>query len=411
MKVSMSARKKLVIVSEYYSPDPSTTSEIMTAIATHLARDVPVLVLSGTAGSSATAESGRPTVVEIKKRATAKGALVKRALAETMFALRAFFRLLRTLSAGDVVLTVTAPFMLPYAVAAATWLRRGRSILIMHDFYPDVLVLTGLIKPSSLPSLVIHALNATMFRMLSAVVVIGRETEPLLLRYKGVTPDKIHLIPNWATLAAGVRPIRRENRFRQACSHGFVVGLSGNLGFTHDPDVVFEAARLLKDEQQIQFLLSGWGIGYARLHQLQAATPLVNVTLADRVPARELEELLAAANVWIIPYRADMVGVSVPSRLYNLLAVGRPILLVSDAKSDAAQLVNAHDIGWVIPPRDAAKLAVAIRQACAASDDAAMRERAVAVAREFTIDAALKGYDAVVRQLLQMSPSNPEQPQ
>ena len=89
-----------------------------------------------------------------------------------------------------------------------------------------------------------------------------------------MTRDKIRFIPNWATLSPGVRPIRPDNRYRRAHSARFVVGLSGNLGFTHDPLIVFEAARLLRDDPDIHFLLSGWGIGFDRLKQMQSEAEL-----------------------------------------------------------------------------------------------------------------------------------------
>jgi colanic acid biosynthesis glycosyl transferase WcaI len=119
-----------------------------------LAAERPVLVLSGTPGSATndTIASNRPTVVEIKNRIPAKSALIKRAAAETSFAMRIFMALLKRLQRGDVAVTVTAPFMLPYAVAVAARLKRARSALIMHDLYPDVLVMAGLLKPASIPA-------------------------------------------------------------------------------------------------------------------------------------------------------------------------------------------------------------------------------------------------------------------
>jgi glycosyltransferase involved in cell wall biosynthesis len=209
------------------------------------------------------------------------------------------------------------------------------------------------------------------------------------------------MIPNCEKHDARVRPIAEANRFRQPYGSRFVVGLSGNLGFTHDPDVVFEAARLLQDESRVHFLLSGWGVGFARLQQLQTGAALANVTLVGRVPADDLGDLLAAADAWIIPYRANVAGVSVPSRLYNLLAVGRPVLIVSDANADAAQLVRAHDIGWVISPGDAQGLAAAIRQAASADDIDQKRERAAEAARQFSVEAAITRYGILVRGLLQ----------
>src|ERR1700737_918846 len=183
---------KVVVVSQHYPPDSSTTAAIMAAIAGHLALDAPVLVLSGTSGSASAqpGNSNQPTVIEIKNWMPGKAALIKRATAEILFIVRVFLALLRRLQRGDVALTVTAPFMLPYAVAAAARLKRARSALILHDLYPDVLIMAGVLKPASLLTKLIHGANALMFRALNAVVIIGRDTEPLLLRYGGITRDK-----------------------------------------------------------------------------------------------------------------------------------------------------------------------------------------------------------------------------
>lgn len=392
--------EKVVVISQHYPPDTSTTAAIMWKIAEHLAAERPVLVLSGWAGSATQdpAPSKRPVVVEIKNRMAAKGALIKRAAAEACFTVRAFIAALKALRRGDVVLTVTAPFMLPYAVAAAARLKRARSALIMHDLYPDVLVMAGLLKPASIPAKAIRAANALMFRALDAVVIIGRDTEQLLLRYGGITRDKIRFIPNWATLPPGVRPIRADNRYRRALAARFVVGLSGNLGFTHDPLIVFEAARLLRDDADIHFLLSGWGIGFQRLKEMQSEAGLPNVTLRDRVEDDHLEEFLAAANVWLIPYRKDVAGVSVPSRFYNLLAVGRPVILVSEPDAEAALTVTEHDVGWVTRPGDAGELASTIRLAFL-SEDSDRGERAAAIAGRFNFAAAMSGYSAMIGEL------------
>ena len=392
---------KVVVVSQHYLPDRSTTAAIMSAIAGHLATQAPVLVLSGTPGSKSRepVTSGKPTVVEIKNRMPGKVALFKRAIAEVSFTVRTSWALLLKLRRGDVVLTVTAPFMLPYAVAAAAKLRRARSVLILHDLYPDVLVMAGLLQPSSIVTKVIHGANALMFRALDAVVIIGRDTEQLLSRYRGMTRDKIRFIPNWATLAAAVRPIRLDNRYRRPYAARFVVGLSGNLGFTHDPIIVFEVARLLQDDPDIHFLLSGWGIGFDWLKEKQSYANLPNVTLVDRVEDENLEEFLSAANVWLIPYRKNAAGVSVPSRFYNLLAVGRPVILVSEPDAEAAVTVIEHGVGWVVTPGNADDLARTIRVA-SLREDVSKADRAAKIAERFNFAAAMSSYSLLVRGLL-----------
>jgi colanic acid biosynthesis glycosyl transferase WcaI len=275
----------------------------------------------------------------------------------------------------------------------------------MHDLYPDVLVMAGLLKPGSLVAKAMRGINALMFRALDAVVIIGRDTEKLLLRYGGMTTDQIRFIPNWATLAPAVRPIDAGNRFRRPLAARFVVGLSGNLGFTHDPVIVFEAARLLRDDPQIHFLLSGWGIGFDRLKEMQSEAKLPNVTLVGRVEDGDLEAFLSAANVWLIPYRRDVAGVSVPSRFYNLLAVGRPIVLVSEPDAEAALTVTENNLGWVVTPGRADQLAQAIRTA-ASSTDRAMAERGVAAAGNFSADRALTAYALLIEELLRNPPTS-----
>lgn len=392
---------KIVVVSQHYPPDQGTTAAIMSAIANHLARDVPVLVLSGWAGSASVKpdQSGQPGVIEIKNWMPGKAALIRRATAEIIFVVRVFLALLKTLQRGDVALTVTAPFMLPYAVVAAARLKRARSALIMHDLYPDVLVMAGLLKPSSVLTKAIGAVNALMFRGLNAVIIIGRDTEQLLLRYRGVTRDKIWFIPNWATLVPRLRPIEPDNPYRRAHAARFMVGLSGNLGFTHDPVIVFEAARLLRDDPNIHFLLSGWGIGFERLKEMQSEAGLPNVSLVGRVPDENLEAFLSAADVWLIPYRKNVAGVSIPSRFYNLLAVGRPVLIVSEPDAEAALTVTEYEVGWVVAPGDAGELAKTIRLA-SLSDDPLRAERAAAIARRYNFADAMAGYSALAQKLL-----------
>src|SRR6266513_6472432 len=108
---SMPTPGKIVIVSQHYAPDPSTTAGIVTAIATHLAKAMEVLVLSGASGSPPRQlrNADQPIVIEIRNSMSEKTALRKRALFEIIFATRTFIALLTKLRRGDVVLTGTAP--------------------------------------------------------------------------------------------------------------------------------------------------------------------------------------------------------------------------------------------------------------------------------------------------------------
>ncbi len=124
---------------------------------------------------------------------------------------------------------------------------------------------------------------------------------------------------------------------------------------------------------------------------------LDNVTLLDAVPQASLVEFLSSADVWIIPYRRNIAGVSVPSRLYSLLAVGRAVIVAAEAKTEAALVIDEEQIGWVVPPEDPHQLANAIRLAAANREETRKKgQRAAAAARKYNQEAALARYRAVI---------------
>ncbi|WP_407179630.1 glycosyltransferase family 4 protein [Bradyrhizobium sp. STM 3562] len=394
---------KIVIVSQYYVPFPSTTSHYMTDIAEELARNSKVMVISGAPGSANVSPPGpgKPEIIEIKSWWPGKGALVSRSFADILFSIQALLAVLRHARSEDVLLTVTAPFTLPYAVALAARLRKSAAVLIMHDLYPDSLIMAGLIRASSLLARSLRALNRLMFAHLAGIIIIGRDMAPKLLAYPKVSAAKLSLIPNWASMAAGYREISDDNPFRRRAGGQFIVAMSGNAGYTHDPLSVLEAARLLQDRQDIRFLLSGHGVGWSRIKEIQAASPSPNVTLIERVAETELEDFLAAGDVWLVPYRSNNTGVSVPSRIYNIFAVGRPAIVCSEKDAEAALLLEEEDIGWVTPPENPRALADAILLAASDAGETTKKgRRAAEVASRYTAKTCLGAYRDLMERLL-----------
>lgn len=188
------APRKIVMVSQHFAPDPSTTATYLTAIANGLRQDGEVLVISGTAHSASTPASGtaQPRVVELKTWTPEKDALVRRAIAMALFSVRTFFATLKHVKAGDVVLCVTTPFALPYLVTLATKLRKASAVLLIYDLYPEALVMAGLVRPQSLVARAIRFANGLLFAALDTIITIGRDVEALLLAYGKVTSDRIN---------------------------------------------------------------------------------------------------------------------------------------------------------------------------------------------------------------------------
>lgn len=388
---------KLVIAAQFYPPDTSTTAVYVGKIADSLAADQQVVVISATPGSGRVSPPDKPAVVEIGTWKPSGSALVQRTVAICLLAARMFFSVLRSAGPKDTVFCVTTPFTLPYTVLLAAKLRKAAAVLLIYDLYPEVLEAAGIVRSKSLPVRLIHAANAQLLRRLDAIIVIGRDVPPLIQKYRGVDAGKIHYIPNWALIPIGYRQIDPASRFRAPNASCLIVGLSGNLGFTHDPATVFEAARLLRDDANIHFILSGWGVGWKDLNDLFAKDRLENVTILSPVAENELVEFLSAADLWIIPYRRNVAGASIPSRLYNILAVGRPVIMASEPNSEGALVLNEEAIGWVVPPENPTELARTIREAARDRQSTTDKGlRTANVARKYSEEVALARYRRVV---------------
>jgi len=395
---------KIILVTQHYAPIPNSTSYYMTDIAEDLSRESQVLVITSAPGSASDSPptSGKPEVIEIKSWWPGKSALVSRTFAAVLFSAQVFFAVLKHTGSDDVLLSVTAPFTLPYTVTIAARLRRAASALIIYDFYPDSLVMAGFLRATSFLTRLFRIANKMMFRRLDAIVIIGRDMAPKLLAYPKVSASKITLIPNWVTMRLGYREVSSENPYRRRCGGKFVVAMSGNAGFTHDPMSVLEAARILKDQHDIKFMLSGEGVGWTKIKEMHAASPIPNVTLVERVPESDLEDFLSAGDVWIVPYRKNNTGVSVPSRIYNIFAIGRPSIICSEPDAEAALILKEEDIGWVTPPEDPKALAQVIANAAADAEGTVEKgRRAALIASRYTRQISLGAYRHLMDRLLQ----------
>jgi glycosyltransferase involved in cell wall biosynthesis len=396
-------RGKVILVSQHYAPFPNSTAAYMTEIAQDLAREGQVMVITSTPGSASNSPlvPGKPEVIEIKSWWPAKSALVSRTFAAVLFSIQVFLAVLKHARSDDVLLSVTTPFTLPYTVTLAARLRKAASALIIYDFYPDSLVMAGFVRADAFLTRLLRFANRMTFRLLDAIVIIGRDMAPKVLAYPKVNAERISLIPNWANMRIGYRELDADNPYRQRCGGKFIVAMSGNAGFTHDPMSVLEAARILKDNQDIRFMLSGEGVGWDKIKETQATSPIPNVTFVERVPESELENFLSAGDIWIVPYLKNNTGVSVPSRIYNIFAIGRPTIICSEPEAEAAMLLQEEDIGWVTPPEDPKALAQTIAMAAfnAASTEERGR-RAAVVASRYTPQISLSAYRALMDRLL-----------
>jgi glycosyltransferase involved in cell wall biosynthesis len=264
---------------------------------------------------------------------------------------------------GDKVLVVTNPPLLPFLVTVATKIKKCASVLLVHDVYPEVLVAAGVLKTDSTLFKAIQALAHWLYNQVAAVVVIGRDMANIAIT-KCNEHKKIHLITNWADLDTVNPSFKQENNVLKLhrLLDSFVVQYCGNMGRTHGLEYILESAMKLKDDS-IHFLLIGSGAKKSWLQKQTKDQSLSNVTILPRCTRDHLSEFLNACDLAIISFVPGMSGVSVPSRMYNIMASGKPILAITDSDSELSKVVKEENIGWVVTPGDINSIIEAITDA------------------------------------------------
>jgi len=263
---------------------------------------------------------------------------------------------------GDVALVVTNPPGLPYGIALAALLRRTRYCVLFHDIYPEAAVATGLIARSGLFSGTFKTLRSLLISNSYRAVAIGRYMQSLLCRERDELAKKIVTIENWADLSeVSPNPSAGAGLLVQCgLINKFVVQYAGNIGRTHDVDLLAALAERVQTLEQVHFLVIGGGTNRKRLESSIRRRRLTNMTILDPLPRKRLNDVLNACDVAVIPFIPGMAGVSVPSRMYNIMAAGKPIIGVCESESELARVIKEEGIGWLVPCGDLEVLAASV---------------------------------------------------
>jgi glycosyltransferase involved in cell wall biosynthesis len=361
-----------------YWPEETSTGYFVTGIAEGLAEEREVLVFCaqptyGRRGLRCpTRERYRNVDIRrITSTTFAHDRPLGRALNSLTIAAGLSFHALRRLRADDQVLVVTNPPLLPYAVMLASRLRRAQCALLVHDVYPEVLEAAGTVRQDGLIARAIRRMARWLYRSAHRVVVLGRDMESLVASYLDGAPARVTVIPNWGDVDEIAPSPRQGNRLlaELRLEGKFVVQWLGNMGRTHALEALLLAAATLRENRDVHFLVVGWGARRAWLERETGRRALANVTLLPPCAREELSTYLAACDLALIAFLPGMAGVSVPSRVYNILASGRPLLAVAEPESELSLVIREERVGWMVPPAEPQSIAPAIVAAVAAGPE------------------------------------------
>ncbi|MGB7070950.1 MAG: glycosyltransferase family 4 protein [Pyrinomonadaceae bacterium] len=357
--------KRLWIITELYYPEETSTGYYMTRIAEGLAEDFEVSVLCGQPAYSA-----RGTIAP--KQEIHKGVNIYRAAGTTLDKNIIVFRLInmvtlglsillkaiRNFRRGDRVLVVTTPPSLPFIAAFASLIRGSSYTLLIHDNYPEILLAVGKLSERSLLVQCINYCNRWLYKYARKIIVVGRDMRELVTKKVEGLEIPIAEIPNWAELETVEPAPRSLNPLLEelGLTDKFVLLYAGNMGHPNDLETIVECAESLVEFPQIHFVFLGSGVKKPWLEGERSRRNLTNITLLDPLPRSEQGVFLNACDVGIVSLISRMWGVSMPSRTYNILAAGKPILALADGGSEVARVVEEHHVGRVVNPGDAEQL-------------------------------------------------------
>jgi glycosyltransferase involved in cell wall biosynthesis len=266
---------------------------------------------------------------------------------------------------GDVLIAVTSPPSSPYIAKLVAWCKGATCILRLEDVYPEILVATGMIPTKGVIDTLFGFMNKLLFKSADRVVVLGRDMKALAEKRIGAAGKHIRIIRSWADTDLIVPSPRSENSMLKELGlmEKFVVSCVGNMGRAQAIEFMFEAIALLKDDPRFHFIFIGSGSKRPWMESEIERNGLNNVTIVGQRPRAEQSDFLNACDISVISLLPGVTGAGVPSRTYNLMAAGKPIIAVTREDSEVALLVQEENIGWVVPPIDPHHLAQAIRAA------------------------------------------------
>ncbi|HWW86676.1 MAG TPA: glycosyltransferase family 4 protein [Vicinamibacterales bacterium] len=260
-------------------------------------------------------------------------------------------------TAPDLVVSLTDP---PIVGLTALWTARRTGapfVFLCEDIFPEVAVLVEDFHNRTV-YYTLDRINRHLLRQADAVIALGERMRARLVEEKGADPDRIEVIHNWADCQAIV-PGDKNNEFARA--HGlidrFVLMHSGNVGLSQNLDVLVEAADLLRSRERLSIVIVGQGARREVLEGLVARKGLTNVTFLPYQSKEQLRESFAAADAFVISLKPGLEGYIVPSKLYGILAAGRPYVAAVDPSCEVAAIAREYECGVLAKPGDPVDLA------------------------------------------------------
>jgi colanic acid biosynthesis glycosyl transferase WcaI len=360
---------RILVLNQYFHPDQSATSQLLTELCEDLAHHHEVFVVTGrpsynpaeatvSRGILSRERFGSVFVMRVWSTGFNRSNMPGRLTNYATYLVSSAWGAIRA-TRPDVVMSLTDPPPIGLIGAAVARRHHVPFILVMKDVFPDVAIQLGALTNHSAIKL-LRVQSRFLFDRASKIVSIGRDMNGRLEEL-GVSPEKIVTIHDWAD-GSLVRPLSEPSFIRKMYrwEDKFVVMHSGNVGLSQDLDTLIEAAALLQEHPDIVIAIVGDGAAKMPLMRKADALGLGNVEFIPYQPKGSLSESLGAADVHLVGLRRGLAGYIVPSKVYGILAAGKPFIAAVEPGSEPALIVEEYDCGIRVDPGDPVALSEAV---------------------------------------------------
>ena len=407
-------RERLWVITELYYPENNQTGYYMTKIAEGLTESFNVKVICGQPNYAARGTFApkrevhkKAEIFRVWSTTLDKDVIIFRLINMLTLGVSIFLKIVLRINSGDKVLVVSAPPSLPFIAALAAKIRGVEYSLIIQDKYPETLIAVGKAKADSTFVKILNRLNEWLYRNCEKIVVVGRDMRELVqsqIKTKNSNSPlmpQLEVIQNWAALEEVEPSVRSENVLLKelGISDKFVFLYAGNMGHPQDIESIMECADRLKNDERFHFLFIGSGVKKKWLENEVESKSLRNVTVLAPRPRNEQRIFLNACDVGLVPLVEKMRGVAMPSRTYNFMAAGKPVLALAEKDSEVERVIEEDKIGWTVPP---SKPDALLQMICKIYEEREelyeMGKRARHFALEkYSVDVAVQKYNAFLK--------------
>ncbi|MGZ0192926.1 MAG: glycosyltransferase family 4 protein, partial [Acidimicrobiales bacterium] len=250
---------------------------------------------------------------------------------------------------ADAVIAMSPPLTLGLTGKVVAMLRRSRLVFNIQDVFPDAAIDTGAITNRWIIGAA-RLLERVSYRSAAAITVLSDDLgDNVAAKLPASRAETVHVIPNFVDTDV-IRPGDRLTPYRAELGIGDepVVLYAGNVGFSQSLDLLIWAARQLPG---VTFLINGDGAARSGLEA--EAESLLNVRFARYIEPDRLSELLATGDIHVVPLKAGLGRVSVPSKTYSIMAAGRPVVAAIDPGTAVPKILESSGGGVAVLPDDA----------------------------------------------------------